>query len=49
MEIDVSVRHTWIEPDVRWGYVGRHEFDEQQKGEFTLDHLSVSAMVSWMF
>ena len=49
MEIDVSVRHTWIEPDVRWGYVGRRGLDEQQKGEFTLDHLSVSAMLSWVF
>lgn len=49
LELDVSLRHTWIEPDVRWGYVGRRGFDEQQKGEFTLDHLSVSAMVCWVF
>ena len=49
MELDVSIRHTWVEPDVRWGYSKRGHFDEQQQGKFTLDHLSVSAMLSWVF
>lgn len=49
LELDVSIRHTWVEPDVRWGYSGHGHFDEQQKGKFTMDHLSVSAMLSWVF
>lgn len=48
-ELDFSIRHVWIEPDVCWGYRSSGKFYEEQKGEFTMDHLSVSAMLSWVF
>lgn len=49
VELDFSVRHVWIEPDCHWGYQYDDHFEEHQVGEFTLDHLQVSAMLSYVF
>jgi hypothetical protein len=50
-ELDLSLRHTWIEPDCRFGYdYGKQKgFVSQQEGDFTLDHLSVVLTGSYVF
>lgn len=50
-ELDLSLRHTWIEPDCRFGYNygGRRGFEKDQDGDFTLDHLSVVLTGSYAF
>ena len=50
-EIDLSVRHTWIEPDCTFGYdYGKRKgFKPLLDGDFTLDHLSVALTASYVF
>lgn len=51
VELDLSLRHTWLEPDCQFGYnYGRKRgFEELMDGEFTLDHLSVVLSCSYVF
>lgn len=50
-ELDLSLRHTWFEPDCQFGYNygGRKGFDKHQDGDFTFDHLSVVLTGSYVF
>ena len=50
-ELDLSVRHTWIEPDCQFGYnYGKKKgFEKHSDGDFTLDHLSVVLTGSYVF
>ena len=48
-ELDLSLRHTWIEPDCDFGYRRGGSFSSQADGEFTLDHLSVVLTASYVF
>ena len=50
-ELDLSVRHTWIDPDCQFGYnYGKVKgFKERLDGDFTLDHLSVALTCSYVF
>ena len=50
-ELDLSLRHVWIEPDCRFGYEysAPRGFQKRQDGEFTLDHLSVAITGSYVF
>lgn len=50
-ELDLSLRHTWIEPDCVFGYnYGKRKgFKPQLDGDFTLDHLSVALTASYVF
>ena len=51
LELDLSLRHTWLEPDCKFGYrdakTGRR--DVQSSGEFTLDFLAVVLTASYVF
>ena len=49
MELDFSLRHTWLEPDCKFGYRRRSGFEVRDTGEFTLDHLTAALTVSWVF
>lgn len=52
LELDLSLRHTWIEPDCEFGYnYGSRKggFKKQLDGEFTLDHLAVALTCSYVF
>ncbi|MBR1609753.1 MAG: hypothetical protein IJ678_09090 [Kiritimatiellae bacterium] len=48
-ELDLSVRHVWLEPDCTFGYRYVRGFEPLQEGDFTLDHLAVSLSASWVF
>lgn len=50
-ELDLSVRHTWIDPDCQFGYNygARKGFERHSDGDFTLDHLSVALTGSYVF
>jgi opacity protein-like surface antigen len=50
-EIDLSLRHTWIDPDCEFGYnYGRKKgFEKHSDGDFDLDHLSVVLTGSYVF
>ena len=50
-ELDLSLRHTWIEPDCQFGYnYGKKKgFEKHSDGDFTLDHLSVALTGSYVF
>ena len=49
-ELDLSLRHTWLEPDCQFGYsYKRKGFEKHQDGDFTLDHLSVVLTGSYVF
>ena len=51
LELDLSLRKTWLEPSCEFGYrddkTGRS--DRQSSGEFTLDSLAVSLTASYVF
>ena len=51
LEFDFSLRHVWLEPDCKYGYRAANGggFDLHSKGEFTLDHLTAAATVSYVF
>jgi len=50
-ELDLSLRHTWIDPDCQFGYFyGRKKgFVKHQDGDFELDHLTVALTGSYVF
>ncbi len=51
-EVDLSLRHTWLEPDCEFGYRDgghHHDFKSIQGGDFTLDHLTVALTGSYVF
>ena len=51
-ELDLSLRHVWLEPDCQFGYTysaSKGGFKKQQDGEFTLDHLVVAITGSYVF
>ena len=51
LELDLSLRKTWLEPGCEFGYrdekTGRRS--PQSSGEFTLDSLAVSLTASYVF
>lgn len=51
LELDLSLRHVWIEPDCQFGYEYSQPrgFDKHQDGDFTMDHLSVVFTGSYVF
>lgn len=51
-ELDLSVRHVWLEPDCQFGYTyskRKGGFKKHQDGDFTLDHLAVALTASYVF
>ncbi len=51
-ELDLSLRHVWIEPDCQFGYTysaRKGGFKKHQDGDFTLDHLAVAITGSYVF
>lgn len=48
-EVDLSLRHTWLEPDCEFGYRRKGSFQSVQGGDFTLDHLTVALTGSYVF
>ena len=48
-ELDLSLRHTWLEPDCEFGYRRKGSFQSVQGGDFTLDHLTVALTGSYVF
>ena len=50
-ELDLSLRHTWFNPDCQFGYnYGKRKgFEKHQDGDFDLDHLSVALTASYVF
>lgn len=49
MELDAGLRHVWLEPDCDYGYRRGNSFDVHSSGDFTLDHLSFTVSVSYVF
>jgi len=51
LELDLSLRHTWFNPDCQFGYNygSRKGFDKHQDGDFDFDHLSVALTASYVF
>ena len=49
LELDLSARYVKMEPDCEFGYSHGGRFSRSEKGEFTLDHASVAATVSYVF
>ena len=52
LELDLSLRHTWLEPDCTFGYNygSKHGgYKKQMDGELTLDHLAVVLSCSYVF
>ena len=49
LEIDFSLRYVWLEPDCKYGYRDGNGFVVHSKGDFTLDHLTAAATVSYVF
>lgn len=49
LELDVSARYVKMEPDCEFGYSHGGHFSASEGGEFTLDHTSVAATVSYVF
>ena len=50
-ELDLSLRHVWIEPECQFGYEysAPRGFEKHQDGEFTMNHLSVAITGSHVF
>ena len=50
-ELDLSLRHTWIDPDCQFGYwYGKKKgFEKHSDGDFELNHLSVVLTASYVF
>ena len=52
LELDLSIRHVWLEPDCQFGYTysaRKGGFKKHQDGDFTLDHLAVALVGSYVF
>lgn len=49
LEAELALRHVWLEPDCHYGYRLSGGFQEHSSGNFTLDHLTVSLGVSYVF
>ena len=50
-ELDVSLRHTWINPDCQFGFFhgGSYGFENQLDGDFDFDHLTIALTGSYVF
>lgn len=50
-EVDLSLRHTWVDPDCEFGYNhgGRIGFRKDLGGDLALDHLTVALTGSYVF
>ena len=49
MELDFSARYVRLEPDCEFGYRSGHHFASREEGDFTLDHLTLVASLSYVF
>lgn len=50
VELDLSIRHTWLEPDCEFGYETRKGSHEKElDGEFTFDWFAVAFTASYVF
>ena len=51
-ELDLSLRHVWLDPDCQFGYTysaRKGGFKKHLDGDFTLDHLAVALTGSYVF